>query len=62
MVEEENHPDDMLLNEEEAIRMKMKTTLRLMKEKLDKDLKIKIARIDGLKQSNNIMLHNRKEE
>jgi hypothetical protein len=62
MVEEENRPDDMLFKEEEAIRMKMKTTFRLMNEKLDKDLKIKIASIDELKQSNNIMLHNRKGE
>ena len=38
----------------------MKTTFRLRNEKLDKDLKIKIACIDELKQSNNMILHNRK--
>jgi hypothetical protein len=51
MVDEENHPDDMLFKEGEAILMKMKTTFRLRNEKRDKDLKIKIASIDELKQS-----------
>ena len=60
MVDEGDHPDDMLFKEEEEILMKMKTTFRLRNEKLDKDLKIKIACIDELKQSKNIMLHNRK--
>jgi hypothetical protein len=40
----------------------MKTTFRLRNEELDKNLKIKIACIDELKQSNNRILHNRKRE
>ena len=60
--DEENHPDDMLFKEEEEILRMVKTTFRLMNEKLDKDINIKIACIGGLKQSNNIMLHNRKGE
>lgn len=52
----------MLFKEEEEILMKMKTKFRLRNEELDKDLKVEIACIDGLKQSNNIMLHNRKGE
>ena len=63
IVDEENHPDDMLFKEEEeAIHMKMKTTFRLMNEKVDESRKIKIACIDELKQNNNILLHNRKGE
>ena len=62
MVDEGDHPEDMLFKEEEEILMKMKTTFRLRNEKLDKDLKIKMACIDELKQSKNIMLHNRKGE
>jgi hypothetical protein len=49
MVDEENHPDDMPSKEEEAILGKMKTMFRLRNEKLDKDLKIKIACTGGLK-------------
>ena len=62
MVDEGDHPEDMLFKEEEEIPMKMKTTFRLRNEKLDKNLKIKMACIDELKQSKNIMLHNRKGE
>ena len=48
MLEEENHPDDMLFKEEEEILLKMKTKFQLRNEELDKDLKVEIACIDGL--------------
>ena len=51
MIEKENHLEDRLFKEEEEIIGVMKTTFRLKNEKLDKDLKVKIASIDELKQS-----------